>query len=120
MNYNYYEEYKDRELSRIKAHAEAYNKKLDRRMSVYKNIIKFILCSLIILLAIFLAGLRKSDKPYTKSTVTITSGQTLWEIAELYCPNDMDKREYIYNLQEDNDCTSTIRVGDVLTVRKYD
>lgn len=61
-----------------------------------------------------------ADREYTEATVLIHSGDTLWEIAEMYCPRDMDKREYVRLLMTDNDCGADIHSGDVLTVREYE
>lgn len=61
----------------------------------------------------------KSDREYTETTVAVHSGDTLWSIAEEYCPDDMDKREYVRHIMTDNECCADIRIGDVLTVRCY-
>lgn len=68
--------------------------------------------------AVLLAGAGK-PREYTEETVTVRSGDTLWGIADAYCPEDMDKREYIRAIEADNECTSAIKAGDVLTVRRY-
>lgn len=79
-----------------------------------------------VLLAIIVAALLlsggKADKPqtYVEDTVIVRSGDTLWGIADMYCPEYMDKREYIRAIELDNDCTANIRVGDVITVRVYE
>ena len=74
----------------------------------------------IIVAALLLSG-GKADKPqtYVEDTVVVHKGDTLWGIAELYCPEGMDKREYVRAIELDNDCTANIRVGDVITVRRY-
>lgn len=70
-------------------------------------------------IAVLLAGAGK-PREYSEETVTVQSGDTLWSIAGAYCPEDMDKREYIRAIEADNECTSAIKVGDVLTVRIYE
>lgn len=78
-----------------------------------------------VLLAIIVAALLlsggKADKPqtYVEDTVVVHKGDTLWGIADMYCPEGMDKREYIRAIEADNDCTANIRIGDVITVRRY-
>lgn len=74
----------------------------------------------IIVVALLLSG-GKADKPqtYVEDTVVVHKGDTLWGIAEVYCPEGMDKREYIRAIELDNDCTANIRIGDVITVRRY-
>lgn len=69
--------------------------------------------------AVLLAGAGRAEREYSEETVTVQSGDTLWGIAGAYCPEDMDKREYIRAIEADNECGSDIRVGDVLTVRRY-
>ena len=69
--------------------------------------------------AVLLAGAGK-PREYCEETVTVRSGDTLWGIADAYCPEDMDKREYIRAIEADNECTSAIKAGDVLTVRVYE
>lgn len=68
--------------------------------------------------AVLLAGAGK-PREYSEETVTVRSGDTLWGIAGAYCPEDMDKREYVHMLEVDNGCTSAIKAGDILTVRRY-
>ena len=75
----------------------------------------------IIIVALLLSG-GKADKPqtYVEDTVVVRSGDTLWGIADMYCPEGMDKREYVRKLEADNDCSANIRAGQVLTVRVYE
>lgn len=70
-------------------------------------------------LAVLLAGAGK-PREYTEETVTVQSGDTLWGIAGAYCPEDMDKREYIRAIEADNECGSDIMAGQILTVRVYE
>ena len=70
--------------------------------------------------AVLLAGAGRAEREYSEETVTVRSGDTLWDIAGAYCPEDMDKREYVHMLEVDNECGADIRVGDVLTVRRYE
>lgn len=71
-------------------------------------------------IAVLLAGAGRAEREYSEEVITVQSGDTLWGIADAYCPEDMDKREYIRAIEADNECTSAIKVGDVLTVRKYE
>lgn len=74
----------------------------------------------IIVVALLLSGGKADKQAYVEDTVVVRSGDTLWGIAELYCPEGMDKREYIRTLEADNDCSANIRAGQVLTVRVYE
>lgn len=69
-------------------------------------------------IAVLLAGAGK-PREYTEEVITVRSGDTLWNIADAYCPDNMDKREFIRIIEADNECDAVIRVGDVLTVRRY-
>ena len=71
-------------------------------------------------IAVLLAGAGRAEREYSEETVTVRSGDTLWGISEQYCPEDMDKREYIRAIEADNECGTDICVGDVLTVRIYE
>lgn len=62
----------------------------------------------------------KNERRYTTDTVVVHSGGTLWDIAGEYCPADMDRRDYIEYIIQDNDCTSLLQCGDILTVRIYE
>ena len=49
-------------------------------------------------------------------THKVKYGETLWDISKLYCPGDVDCRDWIEKVQEINGIGSTIYVGDRLTV----
>ena len=66
-----------------------------------KNAVIFIL---IIVMAIFAIGFRCADKPeMIEAAYTVKKGDTLWSIAERFCPNTMDKREYVWKVQKMNE-----------------
>lgn len=48
----------------------------------------------------------------------VRSGDTLWDIAEINCPDEMDIREYIYRIYSQNDISATIYPGQVITIFK--
>lgn len=70
--------------------------------------------------AVLLAGAGRAEREYSEETVTVRSGDTLWGIAGAYCPEDMDKREYIRAIEADNGCGADIMAGQILTVRVYE
>ena len=74
----------------------------------------------IIVAALLLSGGKADKQAYVEDTVVVHKGDTLWGIADMYCPEGMDKREYIRTLEVDNDCSANIRAGQVLTVRVYE
>lgn len=55
----------------------------------------------------------------TTQTVIIKSGDTLWDIAEQYKPDNIDIREYIYDIKTLNNISSTIHEGDTILVYVY-
>lgn len=71
------------------------------------------------LLSFSVAILKKHNDNYTIDSVVVTRGDTLWNIASEYCPDYIDKRDYIDFIQLDNKCDVNIRPGDVLNIRVY-
>lgn len=54
---------------------------------------------------------------WDEETYIVKSGDTLWEIADRYCPDIVDKREWIAEVKELNDLgSSTLHPGQMLTV----
>ena len=47
---------------------------------------------------------------------TVKPGDTLWAIATLFGPDDVDIRKYIDLLQKHNNITSNIQPGDILEI----
>lgn len=74
----------------------------------------------IILVLLILGMSEQKEREYTEGTYTVMTGDTLWSIAEEYCPSDMDKRDYIDKLRADNSVGSVIHAGDILNIRMYD
>lgn len=117
-----YEDFKDmRNHTKYEDKAICRHREYTERVQKRKNILKA--CGIIVAVAVIaalLAGAGRTERKYTEDTVMVHSGDTLWGIAEQYCPEDMDKREYIRMIREDNDCTANIRNGDILTIRVYE
>ena len=54
---------------------------------------------------------------WQEETYSVKSGDTLWEIADKYCPDIVDKREWIAEVQKLNNLHgSALRIGQKLTV----
>ena len=54
-------------------------------------------------------------------SITIESGDTLWSIAKEYCPNYVDKQEYVKILMNVNNLsTDVIQQGEHLVVVYYE
>jgi len=83
-----------------------------------RNMIAVILLIVIVTTAIRLSS--KEDKGYELTNYIVRTGDTLWSIAETYAPEDMDIREYIYFIEEDNELTNKIIYPNMnLTIRIY-
>ena len=83
-----------------------------------RNMIAGILLIVIVIIAIRLSN--KEDKGYELTNYIVRTGDTLWSIAETHAPEDMDIREYIYFIEEDNSIESkTIYPEMELKIRRY-
>ena len=111
MNYN------DRAVRRHIERAQRLQRRNERRADFLTA------CGIIAAVAaaaLLLAGAGKVEREYSEDVVIVRSGDTLWNIADAYCPDEMDKREYIRAIEADNDCGADIMAGQILTVRVYE
>lgn len=47
----------------------------------------------------------------------VSKGDTLWSLSQQYCPDDMDCREWIYEVEQMNGITGgQIWPGDIITI----
>lgn len=77
--------------------------------------------ALIIAAAVLLTGmLIKREPEYTHDFIVVRQGDTLWDIAAKYCPKDMDIRDYVQIMSEENACTAKIMPGEYLMIRVYE
>jgi hypothetical protein len=49
-------------------------------------------------------------------TYVVRPNDTLWSIAEDYCPDGIDIREYIHEVKDANNINSNIYPGDKITI----
>lgn len=80
---------------------------------------KFIIIAGIIVVVILILGaVRSSGKPGFEmyETYVIENGDTLWDIAKKYKPENISYREYIYKLREYNGITAEIQPGQAIEV----
>lgn len=54
----------------------------------------------------------QNDIIFKEVQYTVSSGETLWSIAQQYCPEGMDIREYIYKLN----ISPEIYAGQTITI----
>lgn len=113
--------YNDYKVNYYVARARARQEKFERRK---KKVTVYIAMLAVIGIVVLLVGASMpGEREYTKDIVVVNSAMdrgTLWEIARLYCPADMDVRDYIRDMKKDNNCTNIIHDGDILMVRMYE
>ncbi len=80
---------------------------------------KLFIVVIILLLVLIGISLAKKEKQYTTIKYKITDGDTLWRIAGVYKPEDMDIRQMIYYIEEDNDITAMIYPDMIIKIRIY-
>lgn len=92
-----------------------------------KNILKVIVTLItiaIILAPIYLALFDISESSFcseewTEKVYCVESGDTLWDIAEDYCPENVDIRDYIDAVEERNGIDSMLYAGQELIIFEY-
>ena len=83
-----------------------------------RNMLAGILLIVVVVIAISLSN--KEEKGYELTNYIVRTGDTLWSIAEKYAPDDMDIREYIYFIEEDNSIENKSIYPEMeLKVRRY-
>lgn len=92
-----------------------------------KNPIKFIRSTLVLLILLYIIGSffynkTYAYKEYTYKTITVSEGETLWNIAEFEKENNeyyknKDIREIVFEIRENNNLsTSNLFVGQELKI----
>lgn len=95
-----------------------------------KHYINFSLLTIIVLTAAIICSVgfvvsAKSDRASSEinsyyQSVRIQSGDTLWSIAEEYCPDTQDINDYIEDIKSINNIrNNTIKAGDYIIVSIY-
>lgn len=76
----------------------------------YKRIIEVIciIAFIVMCCSLVVKSVTPDRHEFEEVTYTVESGDCLWYIANDYCPDDMDKREYIQLIRERNGLTSSI------------
>ena len=80
-----------------------------------------ILCLVLLVVSILVlnwaAGSTMDSVEWEKETYRVRSGDSLWEISGEYCPDSVDRREWINEVRDLNGLKgNTIRAGQRLTV----
>lgn len=71
-----------------------------------KPIYKILIFALAVAALLVIAYNSKSHHEFTENSYYVAPGDTLWDIATIYCPDDMDKREYIAEIEKLNEMKS--------------
>ena len=72
-----------------------------------KKLIAGIMAGLLLYSGYLLGGLAAASEVYTTRTVTVYSGDTMWDIASHWAEDDEDVRAVIYRICEANGLAST-------------
>lgn len=82
---------------------------------------KFLGCLIVLAVAVLLIGSLKPEKATRYEPYVIGSGDTLWDIAKEFTPEDRDCRDTIAEIEEVNGIdNSTIYAGQVIIVPIYE
>ena len=85
-----------------------------------KRAIFYLVVVLVLIFASLTIATRTSGNDLTYATYTVQPGDTIWDIAEEYCPKGMDIREYIYKVREINDSNCVIHPGQEMKIIRKD
>ena len=78
---------------------------------------KILLVALALVIAATVMGCGAKERNWTTTEYYVYPGDTLWSIAASYCPEDMDIREYIYEVKEYNNMTTSgLRAGQTIDI----
>lgn len=75
-----------------------------------------LLCAILLIAIIFKCTADCNKADLQKNIYVVQPDDTLWKIADEYCPKNMDKREYIFNLKKANAITGYIQPGDHIEI----
>lgn len=78
----------------------------------------YLVVILVLIFATLSVATRARGNDHKQGTYIVQPGDTIWDIAEQYCPSDMDIREWIYEVREINRIDCLIRPGQELQIIK--
>ena len=67
-----------------------------------------IVAIVVLIYALIAIALPKPEHNFEETTYAVKAGDNLWRIASDYCPNTMDKRDYIRLVKERNNLTDSV------------
>lgn len=76
---------------------------------------KLLIIALTLIIATTVIGCGEKEYNWTTAEHYVLPGETLWDIAKEYCPEDMDFRYYIELVKDHNNMTtSELRAGQTI------
>lgn len=83
-------------------------------------LLAIVLVSLVFGIGAIIHHVNKPPRYQVRYDYTVAQGETLWGIAAKHAPQDMDIREYIYELQKINgDNVAQLKAGQTITLYRY-
>lgn len=87
---------------------------------IKKNALSVLTFAVIIFFFAFLYGKAAhnpmDDVEWERSVHVVESGETMWDIAKIYCPKKVDIRAWIYEVEKMNGIQGYIYAGDEIVV----
>ena len=88
-----------------------------KEMKTRKARILLLIATVIIIMLLVWTSPGKTSQEWQVEDFYISKGDTLWKIAESYCPDDMDIRKWIYEVEKlNNRQTTDIYEGEVIKI----
>lgn len=88
------------------------------RIANKKKFIRNTTIAILLLIGLFNISIAKSNKEAEMIDYTITRGQTLWNIAREYTPDNKDIRDTIHEIRKLNNLTdATIYEGQTIKIK---
>lgn len=86
------------------------------------NIVVPLLISIIMFSVIYMSFDKEEPVEWDYFTYTVNRGDNLYDLAEQYCPEDMDIRNYVYTVRDINDGLSPVLSVNqkIILIRKGD
>ena len=75
-----------------------------------------LLCAVLLIAIVYNCTADCNTADMQKKIYIVQPNDTLWEIADEYCPKNMDKREYIFNLKKHNGLGDYIQPGEHIEI----
>jgi nucleoid-associated protein YgaU len=85
-------------------------------MKTFEFVIAAVAVLAFMALILFIVCTSEDITDMAKEEYVVIKGDTLWSIARKHCPETMDKREYIYEVEKLNGIDGNIREGQRIII----